>query len=88
MHCNLRVSNIGRPPPKRFQHAAPTPPTVHRIRTMEMNALLAAELTIFSAFAVYLVFAQLAHMKKLKERDRAEAASADRPASEKEPRSS
>lgn len=44
---------------------------------MEMNALLAAELTIFAAFAVYLVFAQLAHMKKLKQRDQAEASSAD-----------
>jgi hypothetical protein len=55
---------------------------------MEMNALLAAELTIFGAFAVYLVFAQLGHMKKLKQRDQAEARSADQPASGKEPGSS
>ncbi|WP_295879634.1 hypothetical protein [uncultured Thiohalocapsa sp.] len=49
---------------------------------MQMNALMAAELTVFGTFAVYLVFAQLNHMRKLKARDQAEAASADRPASE------
>ncbi|MGD9299828.1 MAG: hypothetical protein PVG09_08995 [Thiohalocapsa sp.] len=55
---------------------------------MQMNALLAAELTVFGAFAVYLVFAQLNHMKKLKQRDQAEAESNHRPAPGKEPSSS
>ncbi len=45
---------------------------------MEINSLLAAELTLFGAFALYLVFAQLDHMKKLKQRDQAKAESAER----------
>lgn len=53
-----------------------------------MNALLAAELTILGAFAVYLAFAQIAHMKKLKQRDQAGAESPDRPAPGQAPGSS
>ena len=58
---------------------------------METHVSLGAELIIFSifaAFAVYLLFAQLAHMRKLKRRDQANARSADQPASGKEPSSS
>ena len=58
---------------------------------METHVSLGAELIIFgifAAFAVYLLFAQLAHLKKLKRRDQANAGSADRPASGKEPSSS
>ena len=58
---------------------------------MDTNVDLGAELIIFSifaAFAVYLLFAQLTHTKKLKQRDQANTKSADQPASGKEPRSS
>ncbi|NBC12756.1 MAG: hypothetical protein GVY09_05325 [Gammaproteobacteria bacterium] len=58
---------------------------------MDTNVDLGAELIIFSifaAFAVYLLFAQLTHTKKLKQRDQANTKSAHRPASGKEPRSS
>lgn len=55
---------------------------------MEMNAYAAALLTVLAAFAVYLVFAQLAHMKKLKHRDQAEAGSDDQTTLGKEPGSS
>jgi hypothetical protein len=52
---------------------------------MEMNAYTAALLTVLAAFAVYLVFAQLAHMKKLKQRDQSEAGSDDQTTLGKEP---
>lgn len=55
---------------------------------MEMNAYAAALLTVLAAFAVYLVFAQLAHMKKLKQRDQAKAGSDDQRTLRKEPGSS
>jgi hypothetical protein len=55
---------------------------------MEMNAYAAALLTVLAAFAVYLVFAQLAHMKKLKQRDQAQGGTGDQPASGKESSSS
>jgi hypothetical protein len=55
---------------------------------MEMNAYAAALLTVLAAFAVYLVFAQLAHMKRLKQRDQAAAGSDDQPASGNESGSS
>lgn len=55
---------------------------------MEMNAYAAALLTVLAAFAVYLVFAQLAHMKKLKQRDKAAARLDDQPASGNESGSS
>ena len=52
---------------------------------MEMKAFMAAELTVLGAFAIYLVFAQLDHMKKLKARDRAEAEAANRPVADQKP---
>jgi hypothetical protein len=48
---------------------------------MEAHPLIKLELAMVAAFAVYLVFAQLSHMKKLKQRDQAKSDSSEQAAS-------
>ncbi|WP_200240698.1 hypothetical protein [Thiohalocapsa halophila] len=85
------TGNTRKWPARRPLHSAPTSAPLHRTPTMETHVSVGAELiilSIFAAFAVYLLFAQLAHMKKLRRRDQANAGSAHQPASGKEPSSS